>query len=392
MTSKWDGILRCRTFNVWPAKTTSALPPLDIDYGAASPVCVHTFVHAWAPKSKPELNLIEETELGPRLWGGEQPGLNRIRDSILIGIGEQVQLAQPNPRPAHRGELDVQLSFELNEDPPDPLVEALRTRAYEIVALLNLRLRDFVTPTMPFQIRKILPNNEFEAEFPVKVEVQPRHTLGDETVGEFLMGIAHFLSDPSYGEKYRIALELYAAHFTEQQIRVRFILLVIAMEALSEKTYKHHVALDLLDRWKGELKAEKAKYEEPDEEFYSLDDLYREIKWRGESSLGDGIRRLFAALPGHSEEQRADLQRRVMAVYRKRSTLVHDGYVPVNELPGLEREARELLELLFISAIDRSKAGDARYKLVSREPAESAQEPSEIDAAVPAADTRREGT
>ena len=42
------------------------------------------------------------------------------------------------------------------------------------------------------------------------------------------------------------------------------------MEALAESSPKHQVALDLLARWKQELKTEKAKYKEPSEEFYSL--------------------------------------------------------------------------------------------------------------------------
>jgi hypothetical protein len=372
MTSEWDGILRCKTWNVWPAETTCELPALDIGYGAASPVRVRVFADAWAPRLAPHLNLIEPTELGPQLWDGEQPGLNRVWDSILLGVGDQAQMAQPDPRPARRGELDIRLSFEFNGDPPDPLVEALRTHAYEILALLNLRLRDFVTPTMQFQIRNILPDNQFEAEHNFKLEVQPRHTLEDKTLSDRLMGIAHFLSDASYGPKYRIALELYAAHFTEQQVRVRFILLVIAMEALAEKSPKHQVALDLLARWKQELKTEKARYEEPSEEFCSLQALSSELDFRGEDSIGNQIRKLFAALPGVSNDERTALQRRAIAVYRKRSTLVHDGYVPVEELPGLEREARELLEMLFASAVDRSQSAEDRFRVAITEQPEPA--------------------
>jgi hypothetical protein len=373
MTSEWDGILRCKTWNVWPETTVSTLPPLNIDCGAASPVQVRTFVHSYARSSSPELNLIEETELGPSLWDGGQPGLRRIWDSILVGVGDQVQIEQPKPRPAHRGEIDIRLCFEFGGDgyPPEPLVEALSARAYEILALLNLRLRDFVTPTMPFQVRKILPGDQAVAKINFKVEVvQPRQTLDDEALGGFLMGIAHFLSDPSYGKKRQIALELYAAHFTEQQARVRFILLVIAMEALAESSPKHQVGLDLLARWKQELTAEKAKYEKSSDEFYSLNALSQEIDFRGEESIGNQIRKLFANLPNVGDDERAALQRRAIAVYRKRSTLVHEGYVPVIELPGLEREARELLEMLFVSAIDRCESGEARFKVAITEPAQ----------------------
>lgn len=373
MTSQWDGILRCKTFNVWPTETTSELPPLEIDYGAASPISVQTFVHAWAPKLKPEVNEIEPTQLGHRLWDGAQPGLQHVWDAILLGVGEQVQLAQPDPRPAHRGELDIQLSFEFDEDPSMPLVEALRTHAFEILALLNLGLGDFLTPTMPFQIRKVLPDNEVECDLDFKVEVRPRQILEGGVLGDLLMGIAHFLSDPSYQPKFRIALELYAAHFTELEVRVRFILLVIAMEALAEATEKHSVATTLIDRWKQELKAERARYEKASEEYRSLDALYQEIQFRGDISLGERVRKQFAVLPGITDEERKALQDRAMIVYRKRSKLVHEGRVPVEELPDLEHEARELVEMLLVSAIDQSKAGEARYKVVRPEPAQSSE-------------------
>ena len=42
-----------------------------------------------------------------------------------------------------------------------------------------------------------------------------------------------------------------------------------------------------------------------------------------------------------------------MRVYDKRSSLVHDGYLPADELPELESEARELLEKVFVCAIEQ---------------------------------------
>jgi hypothetical protein len=204
----------------------------------------------------------------------------------------------------------------------------------------------------------------------ITVAVHSRQTLASETLGRSLLGIAHFLTDPSYGETYRVALELYAAHFTEQQVRVRFILLVIAMEALAESTQKHQVAVDLLARWRQELDAEKAKYEDSSEEFHSLNALSSELDFRSGDSINNKIRKLFADLPGVSAGERAGLQRRAMAVYKKRSKLVHEGHVPADELPGLEQEARTLLEKLFVSAIDRSKPDESRFKVVIR-PAEA---------------------
>jgi hypothetical protein len=46
------------------------------------------------------------------------------------------------------------------------------------------------------------------------------------------------------------------------------------------------------------------------------------------------------------------LQRRALRVYEKRSSLVHDDYLPADEPPELENEARELLEKVFVCAIE----------------------------------------
>ena len=266
---------------------------------------------------------------------------------MLLGVGEQFQL-EPQPlRHAHRGELDIRLSFSFAEDPPQALREALQERAYEILALLNVGLGEFVTPSVPFQLLKLLPDGKTESKQSFPLEIRDRHVLGEESLNDFLARARGFLSDPDYGHRHRVALELYAAHFNEQQIRVRFILLVIAMEALAEKGQKHQVAIDLLARWRRELDAEIGEYDESSEEFHSLKALSRELDFREGDSINNQVRKLFAVLPGFSDEEREALQRRAVAVYNKRSKLVHDGYLPPNELPALEAEARDLLETLF---------------------------------------------
>jgi hypothetical protein len=83
--------------------------------------------------------------------------------------------------------------------------------------------------------------------------------------------------------------------------------------------------------------------------FDSLDALANELVFRSEDSIRRQIRKLFASLPG-TEEESAELQRRALRVYGKRSTLVHDGHIPAEELPDLEIEARELLEIVFTNA------------------------------------------
>ena len=163
-----------------------------------------------------------------------------------------------------------------------------------------------------------------------------------------------------YGEKLRVALELYAAHFTEQQVRVRFLLLVMAMESLAKPTVKHQIAIDLLDRWRKELAEKMRELDSSSEEFLSLEALSRELVFRSEDSIRAQVRKLFASLPGVDAAKATELQRRALRVYDKRSTLVHDGHLPAEELSTMETEARELLENVFASAIEQSNnAGSA---------------------------------
>jgi hypothetical protein len=73
------------------------------------------------------------------------------------------------------------------------------------------------------------------------------------------------------------------------------------------------------------------------------------------NSIRSQIRKLFASLLGVDAAEATKLQRRALCVYDKRSTLVHDGHLPNEELFTLEGEARELLEKLFASAIEEAQ-------------------------------------
>jgi len=236
------------------------------------------------------------------------------------------------------------------------LIEALRATAYAIMSLVNLQLRDYLTPGAPFQLRKVLPGGGGQIESTVLLVVRARQILTKETLSPTISGIAQVLLDPVHGEKLRVALELYAAHFTERQVRVRFLLLVVAMEALAKPTGKHQVAIDLLDRWRLDLEVEMSKFDSSSEEFQSLEALSRELRFRSEDSLRSQVRKLFANLSRVSATEGAELQRRALRVYDKRSTLVHDGHLSTEELSMLEVEARELLEKVFASAIEQSKS------------------------------------
>lgn len=207
-------------------------------------------------------------------------------------------------------------------------------------------------PAAPFQLRKVLPPGGGQLASTLLLAVHNRKTLAQPDVQSTLSRVASSLRSSKFGPKLVTALELYAAHFTESQARVRFLLLVVAMEALSRGSKRHDAAIQVLQRWEADLSKEIGNYAPPSEAWFSLDALRRELKFRSEDSIRSQVRKLFAGLPGVSPEESALLQRRALRVYDKRSTLVHDGQLQAGELTELEVEARELLEKILLSTME----------------------------------------
>ena len=304
-TTRWDAILRCQTWNIWPERFSAELSGVPVEYGADSLLLVDVVVDAYSPRSTPARYVVEETNQGPPLWDGELQGLHHVWDSVLKAPEDIIPLTTELRR-ARSGELDIILYFEFDGDPlPDTLVDALRAAAYEMMALLNIELGDFLTPALPFQVRRLHGDDRAELVVTHTVAVQERHDLVESQLEQPLVGLAHFLVDSQFGGKLRVALELYAAHFRERQVRVRFILLVIAMEALAEAGMKDQAALNLLSRWRVELDAEKAKHNPSSEASRNLVSLAGQLGRLGEEPIGAQIGKLFAGLPGVGEDERA---------------------------------------------------------------------------------------
>jgi hypothetical protein len=286
------------------------------------------------------------------LWDGETRGFHRIRDTILKAPDDVIQVEWQR-RQSHKGEVDICINFKLDGDIPPGMLEALRATTYAVTSLINLAIQDFLVPTAPFQLRQVMPGGGDQMESTLLLAIHDRKTITPPEVQTTLSHVANALKSPAFGPKLVTALELYAAHFTESQARVRFLLLVIAMEALSSGTKKHDAAIQVLRRWEADLEAEMRKHPQSSEAWLSLDALRRELGFRSDDSIRTQVRKLFAGIPGVSPEDSVLLQRRALQVYDKRSTLVHDGQLPASELAELEREARDLLERVLRSAMER---------------------------------------
>jgi hypothetical protein len=370
---------------MWPEAFGVGMSGIPVEYGGESPLLVEVVIDAYVPRSNPASFITKETDKGPPMWDGELQGLRRVWD-VALKAPEDVIPLTTGLRRARRGELDIILDFEFEGDAlPSAVVEALRATAYEVMSLLNLRLGDYLTPALPFKVRR-LSGGLAGLDITHTVAVRERHDLVSDQLKRPFVDIAHFLTDQRFGPKFRVALELYAAHFAERQARIRFILLVIAMESLAQAKEKDPVAVGLVDRWTTDLADEIAKGDHSPEALKSLNSLEGQVKRLREESIGAQIANLFGDLPGVSPDEIKRLKKRAKDLYNKRSKLVHDGYIPADELPKLEEEARTLVEMLFRSTIEQSRPDEDRFDVVPGKSAELAESPSpsETRAADPA--------
>ena len=361
-SQEYVAVLRCKTWNVWPERNVVEHQEFEIEYGKEEKLKARLAILSYDKRTAPERYISEETKCGPLLWNGKIEGLYIVRENILKAPEDTIELAAKY-RNADCGEVDIGINFKFPGEIPSHLIETLRSTTFAILSLVNLQLGDCLTPSIPFQLLKVISKGSNQLETPMVVEVKQRHTLSTERLQQVISGITNSMLNSVYGEKLRIALELYAAHFTEKQVRVRFLLLVIAMESLAKSTTKHQIALDLLKIWKTEIANEMERFEASSEEYKNLESLSRELGFRSEDSIRSQIRKLFANLPGIDSKESEALQKRAIHVYDKRSKLVHDGHLPVEELSSLEGEARELLEKVFVCDIATTK----RWGLESEE-------------------------
>lgn len=350
-SQEYVAILRCQTWNVWPERCLAEDRAFEVDYGEESPLPARLAVLAYDARSAPEKFTPETTSTGMLMWDGDTPGLHRIRDMVLKAPEDKIELVWQH-RNAHRGELDICINFRYVGDMTPALHEALRSAANAVMSLINLRLHDFLVPAAPFQILKVFPNGGSEIESTLIMAVRNRQILTQADLQETVAHVTNAVKQSVLGPKFVTALELYAAHFTEPQARVRFLLLVVAIESLSTGTMKHTAAIDLIGRWKIDLEGEMKRHVKSSEAWQSLDALRRELGFRADDSIRSQVGKLFAGLPGLSLEDSAALRSKAIRVYDKRSTLVHDGHLPSTELMGLEEDARELLEKVFRTAVE----------------------------------------
>ena len=343
--------LRCQAWNTWPEKAAFEVSSLRIDLGDGNLWPAKLGIVSYINRTVPTSYTSEESDIGPLLWTGKVPGLYTVLNTVLIAPEDNVEVAWEHRHP-HRGEIDIAVAFKFTMEPDDTAKDALRGLLFSVMSLLNLQLPDFLTPTAPMQVRRVDEvNSQFASD--TLLACRARKQLTTEDLQKQVSKIATVAFGLNRA-RLRIALELYGSHFHEPQTRTRFLLLVIAIEALAEPAQRNDVVLKMIEQWGSALETEKVLYDAVSEEYAALEALGRELIYKRETTIRSQVRQLFrgvAQAPGDSTDT---VPRRALAVYDARSTLVHEEVL----LPGvLERNEREALELVEMALLSLSTSG-----------------------------------
>jgi hypothetical protein len=163
---------------------------------------------------------------------------------------------------------------------------------------------------------------------------------------------AIFLDDA----KLRVAIDLYAAHFSETSINARFLTLVMALEALTKGEKRPKTVLDLLARWGKELDEQKAESKGDLECLAALESLGRELVFRRESSIRNQIRSLVKTTLTEAGDADAEaVAKKALKIYDHRSTLVHDGTLDPLLLSDSFSEARSIVERVLRARVQNAR-------------------------------------
>lgn len=179
-------------------------------------------------------------------------------------------------------------------------------------------------------------------------------TLPTEATLDVLIEGSTFAGSPSVSadQKLTVALSLYAAYFTEESVKARFLTLIMALEALALATLKAPIALELLNRWQGEVAALRSTFAAESEDAIALDSLERELLFRREDSIRSQVRKLVIAVLSPAADA-GDRARDAVRLYDLRSALVHEGQLDAATLDRATGEAKALVHRILLARFNR---------------------------------------
>jgi hypothetical protein len=148
--------------------------------------------------------------------------------------------------------------------------------------------------------------------------------------------------------KIKTALELYSSYYYESSANAKLLTLVMALETLTVSSPKSQFLLNLIANWQKDVDRLKNELESESEEFEALIALERELLFRKEKSLRSQVRALvYDALQRSGASYAREMAEKAVKVYDKRSTLVHEGALPIQDIQWAETEAKNIVEAVL---------------------------------------------
>lgn len=152
--------------------------------------------------------------------------------------------------------------------------------------------------------------------------------------------------------KFMLALELYQAHLSERP-SAQLITLMTALEVLlpQGESRWHGVAHELVNGLERQIDQCKGQFARNSDEHNNLDSLATQIRhgWKTSSIRSRILPFVRDTLKKDGHPGADDLGERARKAYDVRSKLVHTGDLPVNELTGALKDAKEIINLVLIA-------------------------------------------
>lgn len=157
-----------------------------------------------------------------------------------------------------------------------------------------------------------------------------------------------FIEKPFHDPKLRTALELYSAYHHERSHTARFLTLMMILETLTEYQTKPKISVDLLSKWHSEVLLIKQRLDHQSDDFSALESLERELFFRKDMSIRSRVRALvYETLSKAGHPEASKLASDALKAYDRRSTLVHQGSLPMNEMRKYSKIAHEIVRLVL---------------------------------------------
>ena len=172
---------------------------------------------------------------------------------------------------------------------------------------------------------------------------------GEELFSCFMEGMGFQNSDKIiHNDKLRVAIDLYAAYFTELSYNARFLTLVMVLEALTQPKKRPRFVQNLINQWEKQLNVSEAEFDGDDYKINEIQSIRGTLKHMKEDSLSKQLQELvLSTLQANGDSDAENMAKLMKVIYKDRSELVHDGSIDYKRLKQSTTNARGLAERIL---------------------------------------------